>query len=667
MSSDEEGHQGSPSEEQKEETTYTTPSGGVGQAAFESAETLYSRGVRAGPNQEDTDVNRTLFPDQEEEGQQEAEDSQSAQEEEEEDPTTELDTSPNMSGAANTTTTSTPMNLPTVFGKSEDMFVSTGPLDETRLAGGACQHPRSERVRLKAANDLKSLDKIKRGAVAALPLKFTLPNFLITQQYEEEDETGMNAPTKDATEAIIGVAFRCKAAKIRAKQYDLLNALNVPTLKDINGLTPLERWDFTLRRNLFDLFGTITKEEILMWSSDSLLWCKTESDREDQEWLLELARNSCTLELQVNVDRAFDKLPPKHQGGVVYWWLVFQAVVQINDDIVTGLKNKIKQFALKGMLGYTGENVESARTEIIAICTRLFERNALPDDAVNDIIQGLGKASHKGFAKIFEDFLTAKKNTLLVTNTILIGTSLEQIDLLFEEAGSHYATFVLNNEWVNVPSVHFAGDGGKGIECDNCKGPHTVPNCDKPRDEARIVRNRQARLGNRGGGRGGGGRGGGGRGGAHSSGRGGGANTNRNGYGRGKWSPPKDSSQLVKKIDKKVYCACKICGWNNENGGHTTGSHDKYVDAPTAYMMSSNLKIAIAKCKGDWVSTSKRGGTGGDNNNNNNNGGSNDDSPAAGFNAMLSKLELYEKEAENPDDSAAAGAFGKILRAMLKD
>ena len=84
-------------------------------------------------------------------------------------------------------------------------------------------------------------------------------------------------------------------------------------------------------------------------------------------------------------------------------------------------------------------------------------------------------------------------------------------------------------------------------------------------------------------------------------------------------------------------------------------------------MMSSNLKIAIAKCKGDWVSTSKRGGTGGDNNNNNSGGSSNSDSPSAGFNAMLSKLELYEKEAEDPDDLAAAGAFRKILRAMLKD
>ena len=125
----------------------------------------------------------------------------------------------------------------------------------------------------------------------------------------------------------------------------------------------------------------------------------------------------------------------------------------------------------------------------------------------------------------------------------------------------------------------------------------------------------------------------------------------------------------MKKIDKKVYCACKICGWNNKNGGHTTGSHDEYEAAPTAYMMSSNLKIAIAKCKGTWVSTSNRGGKSGDNNNNNNNnGGSNNDSSGgANFNVMLSKLEAYEKQAEDPQDSAAAGAFGKILRAMLKD
>ena len=659
MSSDSEEHQDVPSEEAGEATTRRTPLSRVGRAALETAEAILGRRVRTGPNQEETNFPRTLFqdPERQQEGEQPL-----PPPEEQEDPSTITTQNINMS-ATNTTS-----NLPTVFDNSGEMFVTANPVNEDKLANGACQHPRSERERLKTANDTKSLDKIKRSAVAALPLKFTLPNFLVTQKYEEDDESGINAPTKDATEAIISVAFRCKAAKIRAKQYDLLNALNVPVLHNKNGATPADRWDFTSRRNLFDLFGTITKDEILQWSEDCLLWCKTDFDREDQEWLLELARASSTLELQVNVDRGFDKLPPKHQGGVVYWWLIFQAVVQINDDIVTGLKNKIKQFAQKGMLGYVGENVETARTELIAICTRLHERSALPGDAVNDVIQGLGKASHKAFAKIFEDFLSAKKNTLMVTNTILTGTSLEQIELLFEEAGLHYATFVLNNEWVHVPSVNFAGDAGKGLACDNCSGPHTVPNCDKPRDEARIVRNRQARLGNRGGngGRGGGGRGGGANRGNHS-GRGGGAGPNRNGYGRGKWGPPKDSSQLVKKIDKKVYCACKICGWNNENGGHTTGSHDDYEAAPTAYMMSSNLKIAVAKCKGTWVSTSNRGGKSGDNNNNNNGGSNNDSSGGANFNVMLSKLEAYEKEAEDPQDSAAAGAFGKILRAMLKD
>ena len=660
MSSDEEQeHQGVPTEETQEDTTRTTPLGRVGQAAFETAQAIIGRRVRTGP-QEDTNLNRNLFPDPE--GQQGADQPLPAQVQQV-DPN--LDTSDHSQNSNMSGTASNPTNLPTVFGDSNDMFVNANPIDESKLAGGACQHPRSERERLKTANDTKSYDKIKRGAVAALPLKFNLPGFLITQKYEEEDESGINAPTKDATEAIVGVAFRCKAAKIRAKQYDLMNALNVPVLKNPTGATPGDRWDFTNRRNLFDLFGKITKEEILQWSEDCLLWCKSEHDREDQEWLLELARNSSTFELQVNVDRGFDKLPSKHQGGVVYWWIIFQTIVQINDDIVTGLKNKIKQFAQKGLLGYVGENVETARTEITAICTRLYERDALPSDAVNDIITGLGRASHKEFAKIFEDFLTAKRNTLLVTNTVLTGTSLEQVELLFEEAATHYATFVLNNEWVHVPSAHYAGDA-KGLKCDNCGGPHTVTNCDKPRDEGRISRNRQARLASRGGGNG---RGNGGNGGANNrgnqSGRGGGADTNRNGYGRGKWGPPKSPSQIVKKIDKKVYCACKICGWNNENGGHTTGSHDEYMDAPNAYIMSSNLKIVIAKCKGTWTSTSNRGGRRGDNNNNGGSKPESDSSPS--LNVLLSKLELYEKEAEDPQDSAAAGTFGKILRAMLKD
>ena len=37
-------------------------------------------------------------------------------------------------------------------------------------------------------------------------------------------------------------------------------------------------------------------------------------------------------------------------------------------------------------MSYKGENVESARVEVVAICTRLEEKTLVPADSVNDII-----------------------------------------------------------------------------------------------------------------------------------------------------------------------------------------------------------------------------------------------------------------------------------------
>ena len=279
-----------------------------------------------------------------------------------------------------------------------------------------------------------------------------------------------------------------------------MNALKVPKRMDPTswGATPKDRWDFTQRRHLFDSYGVIEKEEILKWSEDCLLHCKDQHDRQDQEWLLAFARNSCTLDLKVKIDRIFDKLPVKQRAGCVYWWLMLDAIVKINDDIAVGLQQKIKKFAEKGLLSYTGENVEAAQIEIKAICTRLFERNKLPSDAPNDVIKGLTKVSHPEFKKIFEDLLSNQKNTLMPSSK-LTGNLIEQIELLWDEASTHYTTYVLNNTWVDLPSANYSGGGGGGggggdVVCDNCKGNHFVRDCTKERDEKQIATNRKARM-----------------------------------------------------------------------------------------------------------------------------------------------------------------------------
>ena len=90
--------------------------------------------------------------------------------------------------------------------------------------------------------------------------------------------------------------------------------------------------------------------------------------------------------------------------------------------------------------------------------------------------------------------------------------------------------------------------------CDNCDGDHLSPNCTQPHDEAKIVRNRAARVA-RSGGRGG-------RGGGrpyNGPGRGNGRGNSR-GYQRGKFDPPKPTKMYEKLKAKSIVPARNAVG-----------------------------------------------------------------------------------------------------------
>ena len=93
---------------------------------------------------------------------------------------------------------------------------------------------------------------------------------------------------------------------------------------------------------------------------------------------------------------------------------------------------------------------------------------------------------------MFEDYKTARK-LLLMGNTVLQGTPIEQLRTIWDAAEEQYRSFTTSNKWVSATSAFYNGEGD-GIVCDNCGGNHTSPKCPHPRDEARIARNREARL-----------------------------------------------------------------------------------------------------------------------------------------------------------------------------
>ena len=111
---------------------------------------------------------------------------------------------------------------------------------------------------------MKTIVKSKERAYTGLKVRFDLNYYPVSGNFKEEKDNG-STTTKSTQDATILFTYVCEGMKNRIKVFDLRNACLVRTLKDKNGGKSVERWDFGTCRHLLDHYGSITKEEILMW------------------------------------------------------------------------------------------------------------------------------------------------------------------------------------------------------------------------------------------------------------------------------------------------------------------------------------------------------------------------------------------------------------------
>ena len=83
-----------------------------------------------------------------------------------------------------------------------------------------------------------------------------------------------------------------------------------------------------------------------------------------------MAKNSCLVGLNININNTYSKLGGHQQAGVVCLWLMLNISVNITTDIVKGLKEHMTLFGQKGLQGMypTGENVEWMVMDYTSIC-----------------------------------------------------------------------------------------------------------------------------------------------------------------------------------------------------------------------------------------------------------------------------------------------------------
>ena len=80
----------------------------------------------------------------------------------------------------------------------------------------------------------------------------------------------------------------------------------IPRLKNNTAvISPNLRWDFAQRTHFLDTHAQTSMEDFKLWVSDCILFDGSTYEAEDQEWLLECARNCCSPDLRQKVDEDF--------------------------------------------------------------------------------------------------------------------------------------------------------------------------------------------------------------------------------------------------------------------------------------------------------------------------------------------------------------------------
>ena len=90
---------------------------------------------------------------------------------------------------------------------------------------------------------------------------------------------------------------------------------------------------------------------------------------------------------------------------------MLKVIFYMSHDTINAFKKYLKLFQEKGLCRVRGENVVIAQKEIIAVCIRLKEVNALPEETVINVLEGLANCLVPDFTKLFNFYLQMSQAT----------------------------------------------------------------------------------------------------------------------------------------------------------------------------------------------------------------------------------------------------------------
>lgn len=238
--------------------------------------------------------------------------------------------------------------------------------------------------------------------------------------------------------------------------------------------------------NLFVEYSMLTVEQVT--NSDNFYSTLTElPDRETfRQNLRSTSENlqfNCEDRLHRKIEGTYNKFLPREKGGTLYFIIMMDILQSSSEEAAKYLIKTVKGIKITD---YDGENVETIVGLIRGAVYRLqnlrsgTNPDSIPTDFVEDIVNLFQTSSVERFNRTFAliDIITRL--------TKLGGTAWKPtIENILSLAYEKYRRLYSIGEWTGVTTKINQSSfyPSTNIICFNCGGPHSLPQCQKPREE----------------------------------------------------------------------------------------------------------------------------------------------------------------------------------------
>ncbi len=104
------------------------------------------------------------------------------------------------------------------------------------------------------------------------------------------------------------------------------------------------------------------------------------------ECVKEFLTKSCDVNTVKRIDEKYDSLLEYEQGGITFLKIALDKMFTMSNMVVMSLQKYLKQFTQEGIAKVPNEDVWICAEQLNAVCARLAEVDALPQETTGFIL-----------------------------------------------------------------------------------------------------------------------------------------------------------------------------------------------------------------------------------------------------------------------------------------